>query len=123
MALNCTADRRVNAALDAGVLGQCDRLFTGFPPSSNGSTVPISVEAYDRLLGLVDQAPLEGLALTGRTLTRAKTLGYTQVGQVRCTTVNRLVADLGVEPADELLRALFAFGLSPQLPLERDTAL
>lgn len=74
-------------------------------------TVSISAETYARLLSLADQAPLECLSLTTRTLSRAKTLGYNQIGQIRCTPTNRLLADLGEERADELKRALDDFGI------------
>ena len=74
----------------------------------------VSANVYARLLTLADQAPLDGLPLAPRTLAHARTLGYNQIGQVRCTTTNRLVADFGVEHADELLRALYAFGLTQQ---------
>ena len=74
----------------------------------------VSADVYERLLSLADQAPLDGLPVAPRTLARARTLGYNQIGQVRCTTTHRLVADFGVEHADELLRALYAFGLRQQ---------
>jgi hypothetical protein len=75
------------------------------------ASLVVSASAYAGLLSLADQAPLDALPLAARTLDRAKTLGYNQIGQVRCTTANRLVADFGIEHADELLRALYAFGL------------
>ena len=81
----------------------------------------VSSSVYARLLSLADQAPLDALPVAPRTLDRAKTLGYNQIGQVRCTTANRLVADFGVEHADELLRALYAFGLRQQDSGSRDT--
>lgn len=80
----------------------------------------VSASVYARLLSLADQAPLENLPLDPRTLARARTMGYNQIGQVRCTTANRLVADFGVEHADELLRALYAFGLKQQDSGSRD---
>lgn len=74
-------------------------------------TVSISPETYARLLSLADQAPLDCLPLTSRTLDRAKTLGYNQIGQIRSTPANRLVGDLGEERAEELHRALYDFGM------------
>lgn len=74
-------------------------------------TVSISAETYARLLSLADQAPLECLTLTPRTLARAKTLGYNRIGQIRGTPTNRLLADLGEDRADELRRALYDFGM------------
>lgn len=71
----------------------------------------ISAETYARLLSLADQAPLDCLPLTERTLARAKTLGYCQIGQIRNTPTSRLLADLGEERADELQRALYDFGM------------
>lgn len=75
------------------------------------TTVSISSETYARLLGLADQAPLECLQLTSRTLSRAKTLGYNRIGQVRNTPAGHLEADLGAERAEELQRALYDFGM------------
>lgn len=71
----------------------------------------ISAETYARLLSLADQAPLEGLPLTQRTLARAKTLGYNQIGQIRNSPASRLLADLGEELAEELKQALYDFGM------------
>ena len=71
----------------------------------------ISPETYARLLSLADQAPLDCLPLTARTLDRAKTLGYNQIGQIRTTSNSRLVGDLGEERAEELQRALYDFGM------------
>lgn len=94
-------------------IGPGRRLADSLLPAGEAKLiVPASV--YSRLLSLADQAPLDGLPLAPRTLARAKTMGYNQIGQVRCTTANRLVADFGVEHADELLRALYAFGLRQQ---------
>lgn len=78
-----------------------------------GSTVSISSETYARLLTLADQAPLECLPLSSRTLARAKTLGYNHIGQIRSTPANRLLDDLGEERAEELRRALHDFGMRP----------
>ena len=75
--------------------------------------VSISAETYARLLSLADQAPLECLSLTPRTLASAKTLGYNQIGQIRDTPSARLFADLGEERAEELQRALHDFGMRP----------
>lgn len=80
--------------------------------------VSISAETYARLLSLADQAPLECLTLTPRTLARAKTLGYNRIGQIRGTPTNRLLADLGEERADELKRALYDFGMRQQPGLD-----
>lgn len=74
-------------------------------------TVSISAETYARLLSLADQAPLECLTLTPRTLASAKTLGYNRIGQIRGTPTNRLLADLGEDRANELRRALYDFGM------------
>lgn len=73
--------------------------------------VSISAQTYARLLSLADQAPLDCLPLTSRTLARAKTLGYNQIGQIRGTPMDRLLADLGEDRADELKRALYDFGM------------
>ncbi len=73
--------------------------------------MPISAETYAKLLSLADQAPLECLTLTTRTLAYAKTLGYNQIGQIRSTPASRLVGDLGEERAEELQRALNDFGM------------
>lgn len=80
------------------------------PPKIAG-IVSISAHTYARLLSLADQAPLECLPLTSRTLAYAKTLGYNQIGQIRSTPANRLLADLGADRTEELKRALFDFGL------------
>lgn len=71
----------------------------------------ISPETYARLLSLADQAPLDCLPLTSRTLASAKTLGYNQIGQIRSAPTGRLQADLGEERAEELRRALYDFGM------------
>ncbi|MEO6278095.1 hypothetical protein [Roseateles sp.] len=71
----------------------------------------ISPETYARLLSLADQAPLDCLSLSSRTLDRAKTLGYNQIGQIRSTPTYRLVGDLGEDRAEELQRALHDFGM------------
>jgi DNA-directed RNA polymerase alpha subunit len=84
-----------------------------FPASSTG-TVSISAETYARLLSLADQAPLECLPLTSRTLACARTMGYNQIGQIRSTPSSRLFADLGEDRAEELQRALYDFGMRPQ---------
>jgi hypothetical protein len=84
-------------------------------PASTG-TMSISSQTYARLLSLADQAPLECLAITARTLAHAKTLGYTQIGQIRGTPDSRLFADLGEARAEELQRALYDFGMRPTQP-------
>lgn len=73
----------------------------------------ISEQTFARLLSLADQAPLECLALSPRTLASAKTLGYNQIGQIRNTPISRLLGDLGEERADELQRALLDYGMRP----------
>lgn len=75
--------------------------------------VSISAQTYARLLSLADQAPLECLPLTPRTLARAKTFGYNRIGQIRDTAKGRLFADLGEDRADELQRVLYDFGMRP----------
>ncbi len=80
-------------------------------PLGQPATVSISAETYSRLLSLADQAPLECLPLSARTLACAKTLGYNQIGQIRSTPASRLAGDLGQERADELQRALNDFGM------------
>ncbi|RZJ12126.1 MAG: hypothetical protein EOP39_04485 [Rubrivivax sp.] len=71
----------------------------------------ISPETYARLLSLADQAPLDCLPLTSRTLASAKTLGYNHIGQIRSAPNGRLRADLGEDRAEELRRALYDFGM------------
>jgi len=73
--------------------------------------MPISAETYAKLVTLADQAPLECLALTSRTLAYAKTLGYNHIGQIRATPEHLLQADLGEDRANELKRALYDFGM------------
>ncbi|WP_458232393.1 hypothetical protein [Roseateles sp. P5_E8] len=87
------------------------RHLTASQPSGLDDTVSISPETYARLLSLADQAPLDCLPLTSRTLNRAKTLGYNQIGQIRSTPADRLVDDLGEDRAEELHRALYDFGM------------
>lgn len=79
--------------------------------ASGAHTVSISAQTYARLLSLADQAPLECLALSARTLASAKILGYNQIGQIRSTPMQRLLDDLGEDRADELKRALYDFGM------------
>jgi hypothetical protein len=105
------ADRRPSAARGVAEPGDLREEPVKTHPTRSGVTVSISAETYGRLLSLADQAPLEGLALTERTLARAKTLGYNQIGQIRNTSPGRLLADLGEERADELLQALQDFGM------------
>ena len=88
-----------------------DAPLTVGPLSSEDATVTISAETYARLMRLADQAPLECLPLSTRTLAQAKTLGYNQIGQIRSTPPGRLLADLGEDRADELRRALYDFGM------------
>ena len=64
----------------------------GLPqPVPSGVKLSISAETYARLLSLADQAPLDCLPLTSRTLSCAKTLGYNQIGQIRNTPPSRLL--------------------------------
>ena len=105
------ADRRPSAALGAHV-----RALLLEPPAQplctlSGVTVSISAETYALLLSLADQAPLDCLPLSARTLERARTLGYNQIGQIRNTPPDRLLADLGAERAEELRLALHDFGM------------
>lgn len=79
--------------------------------------VSLSAETYARLLSLADQAPLDCLPLTSRTLARAKTLGYNRIGQIRSAPANRLLADLGEDRAEELKRALYDFGMRQTTPV------
>lgn len=83
------------------------------PVPTTPVSVSISAETYARLLSLADQAPLECLPLTSRTLACAKTLGYNQIGQIRSAPNSRLFADLGEDRAEELRRALYDFGMRP----------
>lgn len=85
-------------------------LVPPIPPVS-GAVVTISAETYSRLMSLADEAPIDCLPLTSRTLAQAKTLGYNQIGQIRNAPASRLLADLGVERAEEFKRALYDFGL------------
>jgi hypothetical protein len=93
--------------------------FTGFArpkpvspiPPIRGALVSISAETYGRLMSLADEAPIDCLPLTSRTLAHAKTLGYNQIGQVRHASVNRLLQDLGADRTDEFKRALYDFGM------------
>ena len=79
-----------------------------------GVAVSISAQTYARLVSLADQAPIECLALSPRTLASARTLGYNHIGQIRSTPLQRLMQDLGEERADELRQALHDFGLREQ---------
>lgn len=76
--------------------------------------VSISAQTYARLLSLADQAPLDCLDLSPRTLASAKTMGYNQIGQIRSAPMHRLLDDLGEDRADELRRALHDFGMRPR---------
>jgi hypothetical protein len=105
------ADRRPNAARGAHV-----RTLRREQPAQplctpSGAMVSISAETYALLVSLADQAPLDCLPLSARTLERARTLGYNQIGQIRNTPPDRLLADLGVERAEELRLALHDFGM------------
>jgi hypothetical protein len=105
------ADRRPSAARGVQVraLLREQPVQPACPPS--GATVSISAETYALLLSLADQAPLDCLPLSARTLECARTLGYNQIGQIRNTPPHRLLADLGAERAEELSRALQDFGM------------
>lgn len=104
---------RPEAPPGVAAIGRGRRLTDVAAPLGDAKLV-VSAGMYARLLSLADQAPLDELPLAPRTLARAKTMGYNQIGQVRCTSADRLVADFGLEHADELLRALYAFGLRQQ---------
>lgn len=78
------------------------------------AAVSISAQTYAKLLSLADQAPLDCLDLSPRTLASAKTMGYNQIGQIRSTPMRRLLDDLGEDRADELRRALHDFGMRPR---------
>lgn len=88
------------------------------PTPADSDIVSISAATYARLLSLADQAPLECLHLTSRTLVHAKILGYHQIGQIRSTPTDRLVADMGEERTAELTRALHDFGM--RQPMTQD---
>lgn len=83
----------------------------GTQPTSGSAPVAISAHTYAKLLSLADQAPLDCLPLSARTLASAKTLGYCQIGHVRSTPIQRLQGDLGEDRAEELKRALHDFGM------------
>ncbi|KQY82372.1 MULTISPECIES: hypothetical protein [Roseateles] len=105
------ADRRPSAARGVPVWALLRE-----PPaqplcSLSGAMVSISAETYALLLSLADQAPLDCLPLSARTLESARTLGYNQIGQIRNTPAHRLLVDLGAERAEELQRALHDFGM------------
>lgn len=102
---------RPTAGVASAALGVRGELPGLPPPLCSGVKLSISAETYARLLSLADQAPLDCLPLTARTLDRAKTLGYNQIGQIRNTPASRLLADLGEDRAQELQRALHDFGM------------
>jgi hypothetical protein len=111
-----TAIERSEAGRPAAGLAGAARCLRREPPGlpstvCSGAQLSISAETYARLLSLADQAPLDCLPLTPRTLDRAKTLGYNQIGQIRNTPPSRLLADLGEDRAQELQRALHDFGM------------
>ena len=105
------ADCRPSAARGGVGLGELCEQPTPPHPDRSGVTVSISAETYARLLSLADQAPLDCLPLTERTLARARTLGYNQIGQIRNTPPSRLLDDLGADRAEELRQALHDFGM------------
>ena len=110
-AKDCDGDASHLTAFDCEALDVlCEQPIHPHPIPS-GVTVSISAETYARLLSLADQAPLDGLPLSSRTLACAKTLGYNQIGQSRNTPRSRLLADLGEERAEELRLALHDFGM------------
>lgn len=118
-AIRLTDPPRLDVLPGILAVGQGRRAASG-PASAGEARLVVSASVYARLLSLADQAPLENLPLDPRTLARARTMGYNQIGQIRCTTANRLVADFGVQHADELLRALYAFGLKQEDSGSRD---
>jgi hypothetical protein len=75
---------------------------------ASGPTLP-GIDS--RLLALIDQAPLEALPLPGRTLARARTLGYNLIGQVRCIDARALTAEFGSDEAALLIAALVTVGV------------
>lgn len=105
------ADRRHHAVLGLEALASLCEQPSPTHSDRRGVSMSISAETYARLLSLADQAPLDSLPLTERTLDRAKTLGYNRIGQIRNTPQSRLLADLGEERARELRQALYDFGM------------
>lgn len=103
---------KLQGALGAAKPGAARHATEGRVPAGEARLV-ITASAHARLLTLADQAPLEALPLAPRTLAHARTLGYNHIGQVRGTPTDRLRADFGAEHAEELLRALTAYGLDP----------
>ena len=110
-AMDCDGDRVQAACFGSKVLAA--RIEPAGRPHlvRSGVAVSISAETYARLLSLADQAPLDCLPISERTLARARTLGYNQIGQIRNTPKSRLLADLGEERAEELKQALHDFGM------------
>lgn len=67
--------------------------------------------AWERLSALVSFAPLDALPLHRRTISRATTLGYNQIGQVREAPFDQLVQEFGRIEATDMLKVLIAHGL------------
>lgn len=113
--MQATASRREGLQRTEGLAGTIARGSTCLQadPQMTEAKLVVSSSVYARLLSLADQAPLDGLPLAQRTLERARTLGYNQIGQIHNASASRLIADFGSEQANELLQALFAFGLRP----------
>lgn len=101
------ADHRPSAVLGLVASSQVAPVHSIFC----GATMALSTETYDLLLSLADQAPIEALPLSERTLSCARTLGYLRIGQVRNTPPLRLLQDLGEERAEEVKQALYDFGM------------
>jgi hypothetical protein len=64
-----------------------------------------------RLTAIADTAPIGALGLDARTLSRALTLGYNQIGHIHLAPEAQLLADFGADGLHEILRALRATGL------------
>jgi len=65
-----------------------------------------------RLAAIADTAPIGALGLDKRTLSRATTLGYNQIGHIHNASATQLLADFGADGMHDILRALRANGLS-----------
>lgn len=83
----------------------------GGSPAPGSSDVILSAVACEKLLGLVDLAPIGGLSISPMVRRHAETLGYTQVRHVRNMPMTKLVDDLGRDHALALHAALVELGL------------
>lgn len=70
----------------------------------------VLVGMYVCLLSLVDQVLFDELFLVFCMLVCVKIMGYNQIGQVCCISVDWLVVDFGFEYVDELLCVFYVFG-------------